>query len=172
HGTGKPGFSLRLCDEHDRPWTTVAKSARSPDAKTSLPGVREAKPPLPPRARIPDALGELREAARLHPEDARAQEDLAVLLAWRRPYDEGERLALHAQERASDAAPGDPGIELRLSRYEDRDGNRRRAALERALARDAKNAEVLDALAAQRLEHGDQWGAVRFAEEARAAAPG
>ena len=171
HGTGKPGFSLRLCDEHDRPWTTVAKSARSPDAKTSLPGVREAKPPLPPRARVPDALSELREAARLHPGDARAQEDLAVLLAWRRPYDEGERLSLHAQERASDAAPGDPEIELRLSRYEDRDANRRRAALERALARNPEEPRVLDALAAQRLDHGDAWAAVRLAERARRAAP-
>src|SRR5205823_47168 len=171
HGTGKPGFSLRLCDEHDRPWTTVAKSARSPDAKPSLPGVREAKPPLPDRAPVPDALSELREAARLHPGDARAQEDLAVLLAWRRPYDEGERLALHAQERASDAAPGDPEIELRLSRYEDRDANRRRAALERALARNPEEPRVLDALAAQRLDHGDAWAAVRLAERARRAAP-
>ena len=170
HGTGKPGFSLRICDERDKPLPALASSARVPGGKGALAAVREA-PARRPAARIPDALGELREAARLHPEDARAQEDLAILLAWRRPYDDGERLALHAQERASDAAPGDPRIELRLSRYEDRDGNRRRAALERALARDPGDASVLEALAAQRLEHGDAWGGVRFAEKARAAAP-
>src|SRR5207302_1385124 len=43
--------------------------------------------------------------------------------------------------------------------------------LERALARDPGDASVLEALAAQRLEHGDAWGGVRFAEKARAAAP-
>src|SRR5215470_4602283 len=171
HGIGKPGFSLRVCDRRDEPLPALARAARPPDGKGALAPVREAPAPKP-AARFPDALAELREAARLHPEDARAQEDLAILLAWRRPDDQGERLALHAQERASDAAPGDAQIELRLSRYEDRDANRRRAALERALARDPKNAEVLEALAAQRLEHGDQWGAVRFAEQARAADPG
>ncbi|MFL5313372.1 MAG: DUF3857 domain-containing protein, partial [Myxococcales bacterium] len=170
HGTGKPGFSLRVCDERDEPLPALASAARVPGGKGALAAVHEA-PPRRPTARIPDALGELRETARLHPEDARAQEDLAVLLAWRRPYDDGERLALHAQERASEAAPGEPRIELRLSRYEDRDGNRRRAALERALARDPDDAAVLDALAGQRLEHGDAWGAVRLAEKARAAAP-
>src|SRR5207245_10643007 len=170
HGTGKPGFSLRICDERDKPLPALASSARVPGGKGALAAVREA-PARRPAARIPDALGELREAARLHPEDARAQEDLAILLAWRRPYDDGERLALHAQERASDAAPGDPRLELRLSRYEDRDGHRRRAALERALARDPGDASALEALAAQRLEHGDAWSGVRFAEKARAAAP-
>ena len=171
HGIGKPGFSLRICDERDEPLPELARSARAPDGKRALAAVQEAPARKLP-ARVPDALGELREAARLHPEDARAQEDLAVLLAWRRPDDEGERLALHAQERASDAAPGDAQIELRLSRYEDRDGNRRRAALERALARDPQDSAVLDALAAQRIEHADPWGAVRLAEKARAAAPG
>src|SRR5712692_1317833 len=171
HGTGKPGFSLRICDGRDEPLPALARSARAPGGKGALAAVREA-PVAKPRVRVPDALGELREAARLHPQDARAQEDLAILLAWRRPDDLGERLALHAQERASDAAPGDPGIELRLSRYEDRDGNRRRAALERALARNPGDSAVLDALAGQRLEHGDPWGAVRFAEQARSAAPG
>jgi Flp pilus assembly protein TadD len=170
HGTGKPGFSLRVCDEHDEPLPAVASSARIPGKKHALASVREA-PARRPAARIPDAVAELREQARLHPEDARAQEDLAVALAWRRQYDDVERLALHAQERASEAAPGDPRIELRLSRYEDRDGNRRRAALERALARNPQDAAVLEALAAQRLEHGDAWGAVRFAEKARAADP-
>jgi cellulose synthase operon protein C len=171
HGVGKPGFSLRICDADDEPLPELARSARVPgDDKAALAGVQEA-PARRPAAKIPDTLGELREAARLHPEDARAQEDLAIVLAWRRPDDDGERLALHAQERASEAAPGDAEIELRLSRYEDRDGNRRRAALERALARSPDEASVLEALASQRLEHGDAWAAVRFAERARLAAP-
>src|SRR5207248_4476015 len=124
-----------------------------------------------PRARFPDAMAELKEAARRNPQDARAQEDLAILFSWRRPDDDGERLALHAQERASDAAPGEAEIELRLSRYEDRDANRRRAALERAQVRNPEEPRVLDALAAQRLDHGDAWAAVRLAERARRAAP-
>src|SRR5712692_63325 len=171
HGIGKPGFSLRICDGRDEPLRELARSARAPDGKGALAAVQEA-PGRKPSVRVPDALGELREAARQDPKDARAQEDLAIVLAWRRPDDEGERLALHAQERASEAAPGDAQVELRLSRYEDRDGNRRRAALERALARDPQDSAVLDALAGQRLEHGDPWGAVRLAEKARAAAPG
>ena len=171
HGIGKPGFSLRICDGRDEPLRELARSARAPDGEGARAAVQEA-PGRKPSVRVPDALGELREAARQDPKDARAQEDLAIVLAWRRPDDEGERLALHAQERASKASPGDPQIELRLSRYEDRDGNRRRAALERALARDPQDSAVLDALAGQRLEHGDPWGAVRLAEKARAAAPG
>jgi tetratricopeptide (TPR) repeat protein len=78
---------------------------------------------------------------------------------------------VHAQERASDAAPGDPEIELRLSRYEDRDANRRRAALERALSLHPDEPRVLDALAVQRLEHGDAWAAVRLAEKAHKTGP-
>src|SRR5712691_4939198 len=171
HGIGKPGFSLRIGDGRDEPLRELARSARAPDGKGALAAVQEA-PGRKPSVRVPDALGELREAARQDPKDARAQEDLAIVLAWRRPDDEGERLALHAQERASEASPGDPQIELRLSRYEDRDGNRRRAALERALGRDPQDSAVLDALAGQRMEHGDSWGAVRLAEKARAAAPG
>ena len=79
-------------------------------------------------------------------------------LASRRPDDETERLALHAQERASDAAPGDAQIELRLSRLEDRDQNKRRAAIERALEapKNAKDpgalTEVLEGLTRFRLE--------------------
>jgi cellulose synthase operon protein C len=169
HGVGKPGFSLRVCDERDQPLPQLASRARAPGARVALTGVREAPSALVPPARFADALAELRDAARLHPHDARAQEDLALLLAWRRPYDDGERLALHAQERASDAAPGDVEIELRLSRYEDRDANRRRAALERALSRNPGDPRVLDALAGQRLDHGDPWGAVRFAEKAHQA---
>src|SRR5881396_1488379 len=46
-------------------------------------------------------------AAAKNPRDARAQEDLAVVLSWRRPDDEAERLPLHAMERALDAAPTD-----------------------------------------------------------------
>ncbi|HWE24367.1 MAG TPA: hypothetical protein VG496_10565, partial [Myxococcales bacterium] len=166
HGAGKPGFSLRVCDERDEPATSLATSAHVPRAKVALAAPREAPITLP-SARFPDGLADLREAARRDPRDARAQEDLAVLLAWRRPYEEGERLALRAQERASDAAPGDAEIELRLARYEDRDANRRRAAIERALSRNPGDAKVLDALAAQRLDHGDAWGAVRLAQKAR-----
>src|SRR5207302_2348387 len=112
HGAGKPGFSLRVCDDRDEPLPALARSARAPGAKVALPAVHETKVAPVPRARIRDALAELREAARKNPRDARAQEDLAVLLAWRRPYDDGERLALHAQERASDAAPGDAQVEM------------------------------------------------------------
>ena len=171
HGVGKPGFSLRVCDGRDEPLPALARSARVPDQKRALAGVQEAPSARKPAARFPDALGELREAARLDPADARAQEDLAIVLAWRRPDDEGERLALHAQERASDAAPGDAAIELRLSRYEDRDANRRRAALERALARDPGEPRILAALASERLDHGDSWGAVQLARKAHEGAP-
>ena len=106
HGTGKPGFSLRICDERDQPLPALASSARVPGGKGAMAAVREA-PARRPAARIPDALGELRAAARLHPEDARAQEDLAVLLAWRRPYDDGSgsrstrRNALPTRRRAT-----------------------------------------------------------------------
>src|SRR5207249_9915891 len=81
-----------------------------------------------------DAFDELRKAAALHPRDARAQEDLAIALQWRQPTDETERMPLRAMERVMDVASTDPEAALRFARLEDRDANKRRAALETALA--------------------------------------
>ena len=166
HSTGRLGFSLRVCDSKDAPLVSMASTARAPRSDMALTLPREApvKRPSLPRVRV--ALDELRELAEKNPNDARAQEDLAILLAVRRPDDEGDRLALHAMERASEAAPGDPEIELRLAHYEDRDVNRRRAALERALERAPRNVPVLCELSGLRLENKDGWGAVALAQEA------
>jgi tetratricopeptide (TPR) repeat protein/transglutaminase-like putative cysteine protease len=180
HGSGRLGFVLRLAGEKDEPLAAIAATARPPGAPAKA-GVVQAPREQPGKAgalpKPPDALDELRARAAKDPADARAQEDLAILLASRRPDDETERLALHAQERASDAAPGDPQIELRLSRLEDRDQNKRRAALERALA-EPKNAkdpavltEVLEGLARFRLERGDGWKALEAADRALSLSP-
>ncbi|MFL5388275.1 MAG: DUF3857 domain-containing protein [Myxococcales bacterium] len=171
HSTGRLGFSLRLCDAKDEPLSSLAASARVPSADVALALPRETPAKVPALPRVRKAIDELREIARKDPKNARAQEDLAILLAARRPDDEGDRLALHAMERASDAAPGDPEIELRLARYEDRDANRRRAALERALERAPRNVAVLCALSGLRLEKNDGWGAISLAQKAQEADP-
>src|SRR5205807_5553488 len=118
-----------------------------------------------------DVVDELRAAAAKNPSNARAQEDLALLLQWRRPNDEGERMPLRAMERVLDAAPTDPEAALRYARLEDRDANKRRAALETALAKHPQNAALLDALAGYRLDRGEGWAALELAQKARAAAP-
>src|SRR5205807_1915107 len=118
-----------------------------------------------------DAVDELRAAAAKSPSNARAQEDFALLLQWRRPNDEGERMPLRAMERVLDAAPTDPEAALRYARLEDRDANKRRAALETALARHPQNAALLDALAGYRLDRGEGWSALELAQKARTAAP-
>src|SRR5207248_11600493 len=82
---------------------------------------------------------ELRAAAAASPSDARAQEDLAVLLQWRRPTDDAERMPLRAMEHVTDLLPTEPEAALRLARLEDRDGNKRRGALETALAAHPEN---------------------------------
>src|SRR5205085_229552 len=126
----------------------------------------------PAPARKPaEALDELREAAALHPRDARAQEDLAILLQWRRPTDDTERMPLRAMERAMDVAATDPEAALRFARLEDRDGNKRRAALETALAVHPDNSALLDALASYRLDRGKAWEALELARKARGSAP-
>src|SRR5206468_890796 len=102
-----------------------------------------------------DAFDELRKAAALHPRDARAQEDLAIALQWRQPTDETERMPLRAMERVMDVASTDPEAALRFARLEDRDANKRRAALETALAAHPDNAALLDALANYRLGRGE-----------------
>ena len=174
HATGRLGFSLRIADGKDAPLVELAKSARAPDARATsfaalpaLEGARKkaaAKKPL-------DAFDELKAAARAHPSDARAQEDLAVLLQWRRPTDDGERMPLRAMERALEAAPTDPEAALRFARLEDRDANKRRAAIEAALAKHPKNAALLDALANDRLDRGEGWAALELSQKATAAAP-
>ena len=180
HGSGRLGFVLRIAGEKDEPLAAIAASARPPGLAAGGGGVVQAPREQPGKAALPrplDALDELRGRAAKSPADARAQEDLAILLAARRPDDETERLALHAQERASDAAPGDAQLELRLSRLEDRDQNKRRAALERALS-NAKNeeapaalTEVLEGLVRFRLERGDGWKALEVAGRALALSP-
>jgi tetratricopeptide (TPR) repeat protein len=175
HSSGRPGFSLRIADGKDAPLVELAKSARVPDARApafaAVAGVEgghgraaAAKKPL-------DAIDELKAAARRDPSDARAQEDLAVALQWRRPDDEGERMPLRAMQRALDAAPSEPEAALRFARLEDRDANKRRAALDAALEKHPGNAALLDALATYRLERGESWAALELAQKAHAAAP-
>ena len=174
HNGGRLGFSLRVADGKDAPLVALAKSARAPQGK--LPGfaaIREAEAPRRrPAAHQPaDVLDELRAAAAAKPKDPRAQEDLAVLLQWRRPADDAERLPLHAMERVLDlvphrsrsgAAPRAPG------------GPRREQAaraIDVALAAHPTDAGLLDTLADYRLDRGEAEEALQLARKARAAAP-
>ncbi|HUJ29366.1 MAG TPA: tetratricopeptide repeat protein, partial [Myxococcales bacterium] len=173
HGTGRLGFSLRIADAKDAPLAQLAATARSPDAAApAFAAIAGEAPRKRARAHAVDAVDELRKVAAANPKDARAQEDLAVVLQWRRPDDEAERIPLHAMERVADAAPGDAEAALRLSRLEDRDANKRRAAIDAALQAHPDNATLLDALAGYRLERGEPWAALELAQKARAAAPG
>ena len=173
HSTGRLGFSLRVADQADAPLVAMARGAQAPGAApvVSFAAAREAPALHPVAKRLLDAVGELKALAAKDPKDARAQEDLAILLNYRRSSDEGERLPLHAMERAADAAPGDPEIALRLGQLEDRDANKRRAALDAALAAHPKNPFLLDALADYRLERGEGWEALELATQAREADP-
>src|SRR5439155_1422225 len=85
--------------------------------------------------------------------------------------DETERMPLRAMERVMDVASTDPEAALRFARLEDRDANKRRAALETALAAHPDNAALLDALANYRLDRGEGWAALELARKARASSP-
>ena len=172
HSTGRLGFSLRIADLADSPLVAMAKAAQAPGQRLSALAVTKEAPARKPVAkRLLDAVSELKALAATDPKDARAQEDLAILLNYRRPNDEGERLPLHAMERAADAAPGDAEIALRLARLEDRDANKRRASLDAALAAHPKNPSLMDALADYRLDRGEGWQALDLASQAREADP-
>src|SRR6185369_15716347 len=173
HNYGRLGFSLRLANAKDVPLVAMAKAARPPQAKaTAFAAAGESPSRKRPAAKKPtDALDELRAAAAANPKDARAQEDLAVVLQWRRGPDETERMPLRAMERVMDVAPSDPEAALRLARLEDRDANKRRSALETALAAHPDNAALLDALANYRLDRGEGWAALELTRKARASAP-
>lgn len=181
HGSGPLALVLRVADERGAPLPQVAKGARAPDEEAAVaPGAfalptaeRTPRPQaaLPPLPKAADAVRELEARAQKSPKDARAQEDLAVVLATRRTGDDTERRALRAQEKAAALAPGEPEVELRLARLEDRDPNKRRLALERALAAHPGDAEVLEQLVAYRLERGEAFKALDLAEQAVAAAP-
>ncbi len=175
HANGRVGFWLRLAGEKDEPLPALAAKAFAPLTPMGPPtlaakglSAHGASPRLPTPL---DALEELRVRAARDDHDARAQEDLAILLATRRPDDDTEELSLHAQERASAAAPGDPRIEIRLSRLEERDANKRRQALEQGLAAHPDDVELLEGLAAFRLERGDGWKALEAARRAVKIAP-
>jgi tetratricopeptide (TPR) repeat protein len=173
HNHGRLGFSLRLADVKDTPLAAMAKAARAPQARAlAFAAATEGGRKHPaPAAGPADALEDLRKAAAARPRDARAQEDLAILLHWRRPSDETERMPLRAMERVMDVAPTDPEAALRLARLEDRDANKRRMALETALAAHPDNAALLDAMANYRLDRGEGWMALELARKGRASAP-
>jgi len=175
HASGRVGFWIRLAGERDEPLTALAAKAFAPlrpmaPLVDDAPAVSARGKPVKLPAPL-DGLEALRERAARDEHDARAQEDLAVLLATRRPDDDTEQLALHAQERAADAAPGDPQVELRLARLEEHDANKKRQALERGLQDHPDDVELLENLAAFRFEKGDGWKALELARHATQIAP-
>jgi len=173
HASGRIGFWIRLAGERDEPLPALALKARIP-AKLAPRFAVPSKVATSPGAKLPkidDAMETLRARAAMDDRDARAQEDLAILYATRRPDDDTEQLALHAQERAADAAPGDDQIELRLSRLEERDQNKKRQALERGVKLHPQELDLLEGLAAFRLEKGDGWKALELARQAVQIAP-
>src|SRR5438552_1772883 len=80
-------------------------------------------------------------------------------------------MALGVMERVSGVLPTEPEAALGVARLEDRDGNKRRGALETALAAHPENAALLDALASYRLDRGEGWAALELARKARSSAP-
>ncbi len=172
HSSGRIGFWIRLAGEKDEPLPELAQRSRAPEKKLVLVEAKKARTGEKGKPRAADALEQLRAAAAANEKDARAQEDLAILYATRRPDDESEQLALHAQQRAADAAPGDAQIELRLSRLQERDANKKREALEAGLRAHPDDVDLLEALAAFRLERGDGWKALELARRAVAIEPG
>jgi tetratricopeptide (TPR) repeat protein len=175
HSAGKPGFSLRLADEKDAPLVAVARAAKPVAGKAAsaldAPSA-EGTPKVPPRLPdVLDAVADLEKLAARYPEDARIQEDLGILFAYRRPDDDTDRRAVKALEKASAALPGDAYIELRLSRLQDKDVNKRREAIERAVEKNPDDVDALCALAGYRLERGDGWQALGLAERAREKGP-
>ena len=178
HAAGKLGFSLRLCDEHDAPLVALARRAHPPKSKVAVTAALKLPPAEHPavaaRHALPvalDGVAELQALADAAPGDAQLQEDLAILLAYRRPDDDTERLALKALEKAAAAAPGDVEIELRLARHQEKDGNKKRSAIERALEKHPTDVDALCAMALYRLDRGDGWQALGLAERAREQAP-
>src|SRR5205807_9635604 len=99
HGSGRLGFSLRITDDRGAPLLALARTARPPSTRGAVPPIAAPSPEGTPRAKEPalsappDAIAELKQAAEAAPQDARAQEDLGILLAYRRPDDDTDRLA-------------------------------------------------------------------------------
>src|SRR6266850_741006 len=173
HGIGKPGFSLRICDQRDEPLPELARSARAPDGKRALAAVQEAPARKLP-ARVPAAQGiehadpwgavRLAEKARaaapgaLQPALTLARALEAVGLTARASLLRLEAARRHPALPAARRAAAN--AQRRLGRAAESE-----AELRAALAARFDDGEARGDLAALLLDHGDLDGALRLLGE-------
>ena len=98
----------------------------------------EVVPPLekgsaPGAVKLPTLGDVLAERVKAAPSDAELRADYATALAWTRAWEEKEHTATVEAEKAADARPADPELQLIAATLEYEDVNQRRHYIERAL---------------------------------------
>ncbi|HEY6104972.1 MAG TPA: hypothetical protein VIV59_03250, partial [Anaeromyxobacteraceae bacterium] len=163
HQQGQMGFYLRLADAAGAPLSPAAAAPASP-----APRPAEARP-----ERIEGVVKALERRARgaKGAGEARARLDLARALWLQRSGDARERRAAAEARRAAALDPRSVEAQLVAAALEEDDPNRRRAALEAALAADPGEPRALAGLARHELHRNRPQAAVRLAAKAVAAAP-
>ena len=165
HAEGRFGFYARLADPRGAPLQLAAREV--PPLPEALPAATERAAPLPSVvAALERRAREAKGAAR-----GQAHEELAIVLAERRPGEDRERRAAAEARRAAELSPRSLSARLLAARL-DHDANRRRAHLEAAVEAHPDDARALHALAVHELERGQPVRAKALLERALAAAPG
>ena len=165
-GEAWPSLRVRLGTVGGAPMPSLASSIPKAGARLVDPSART----LERESRVDDALALLSRSV-LTTHDASLAEDEAILLASRRPFDVKERTHLEAQKRAVALAPKDPALLIRQSRYEEENANKRRVALETALALSPHDVSAQLALARTALDRGQPFRALPYLEDALGTAP-
>lgn len=105
-------------------------------------------------APVLDVVAQIEKLLERSPLDGQLREDLATVLAHRRPFDSKLQRHRHEQDKAAQLLTRDPSSHLRLAGYITDDHNESRAALEKALEIDPKYAPARTALGTYLLQRG------------------
>lgn len=129
-----PSLVMRVVGVNGHPlpkakWTLPARDARH--VAVTVPGPRESPAERP--LVHDDLLRELTKLAAQRPDDGELQQDLAIVLDARRPFETKDRKHRLAQEKAARLLPKSAIAQTRLAAYIDDDHNEQRVALEQAL---------------------------------------
>lgn len=129
-----PSMVMRVVGLNGHPlpgarWTVPERDARH--VAVTVPGPRES--PAERAMAYDDLLRDLTRLAAQRPDDGELQQDLAIVLDARRPFETKDRKHRLAQEKAARLLSKSAIAQTRLAAYIDDDHNERRAALEQSL---------------------------------------